>query len=100
MFAVEKRSDDQFIDLLKASPTGEKIVADLAKKRTAERAALGNELSRINVEVEKSFPALTAAVEKAAVAVRDAERALQEAKAKHGAAHGAKLSASLNYTSR
>ena len=80
MPAVLSKVQATILEQLERSPLGRKIQAEADAAVLAERQAAATEVTRLQRELEAGLPKLTAAVDRAAEALRAAEQALAAAR--------------------
>lgn len=88
---------DLLLDEIERSPVGEKIRADIAKRRLEERRKLAKALADAEQSLLDELPSLDASIENSVEAVRVAELALADAVSTLGVARSAKKGATFEF---
>jgi DNA repair exonuclease SbcCD ATPase subunit len=90
---------DEFFDTLRTSTAiGREITKQIDEARLSERKQIAAELAALHAGIEKEFPKLASAADKAIAELREAEKRLEAARQKVDSAVSAKSAASWNYT--
>lgn len=88
---------DLLLDEIERSPVGEKIRADIAKRRLEERRKLAKALADAEQSLLDELPSLDASIENSVEAVRVAELALADAVSTLAVARSAKKGATFEF---